>query len=221
MRAWGADGTEPTGLVSPLLSQCGGDTQTLPAPPLPRPALSSLGSSLPRSSFHRHAVQLTPHWTTPQPAPSFLLGQASLKTMLPTISLPEPQVCRPTPLPETAEQLPRPWRLGSSHQHWGAGARAQGSLSAALEETAKLPVPRLVRSAPSRSRCPSRSLSLTPWVSGSLGLRLLAPVPLSLASPSPSRAPSPPSLSLARPGGGNRSVNRRMARGAPGADTRF
>lgn len=160
------------------------------APSAPPPPSGSVLPWLLPPSFLLSPPRCSAHPTLDNPAACFQFpartGLSFLKTMLPTISLPEPQVCRPTPLPETAEQLPRPWRLGSSHQHWGAGARAQGSLSAALEETAKLPVPRLVRSAPSRSRCPSRSLSLTPWASGS-----------------PALGPSPPLSSLSLPVSGS------------------
>lgn len=105
--------------------------------------------------------------------------------MLPTSSLPEPQVY-PTQLPETAERR-------------GEGGVSQGSpLLAALrrDSQAAFASPDALCS----YLCLAFPRSLSPGLSGSLALFPPSPS-LSLASPSPSRAPSlPVSPSRARAG---------------------
>lgn len=198
-------------------------------------ALSSLSLFLtPSPSSHPHVVHLSSHWRTLQPAPQF-----PARTGLSANYVPHPINCLgPDLSPSAPARSPAPLSpggLGSLHPYLGRENRAfevlwgrmgGGSpLPAALGREGTQAAP-LAWSDSVRVAVALISLSLSPFrpsFSLCVSLRVSGCLPSSL-SPSLSLQVSgsvSPCLSLQRPGGRNRSVNRRMARGAPGADTRF
>lgn len=191
---WGRqDFQSPLRVVSPPLSQSWGSADTPKSD-------SSLTLGLFLTSPPLLMVTLAsspPRWTTPQPAPRFPAG-----TVLPTFP------------PKSSDQqsgLPQPWRPRVPTHRRGRGNGASEVLAA--PRSPRLPHPRL-----SGEEGPSPAAFAWPEpLRVGPGLHLRVPAALSRAvSGSSSRR-----RALPRPGGGDRSVNRRMAPGAPGADTRF